>query len=77
MIAAEEIKHGGTDTVHKQSSHKPDGIKSEDFELQDRADQRTKAAGSTKIDEVTKRDESASASIYYHEGGGLIAKSVD
>ena len=38
----EDNGYEGTDPVQKQSSHQPYGIKSEDFELQDQADRRTK-----------------------------------
>ena len=43
----EDNGYEGTDPVHKQSSHQPYGIKSEDCELQDQADRRTKKVGNT------------------------------
>ena len=47
-------------------------IKSEDCELQERADRRADEMGNTKIDEELKKEEVSSATMYYHDGGGVV-----
>uniref|UniRef100_A0AAV1UXG6 Uncharacterized protein n=1 Tax=Peronospora matthiolae TaxID=2874970 RepID=A0AAV1UXG6_9STRA len=49
----EDNEYEGDDSVHKQSIHQPEGIKSEDCELQDQADRRAEKVGNAKIEDET------------------------
>ena len=60
----EDNECDGADSVHKQSRHQSDGIRSEDCEIQKRADRRAKEMGNTRIDDRIKKEEVPSATIY-------------
>ena len=72
----EDNECDGADPVYKHSSHRSDGIKSEDCELRERADRRVKEMGNTNVDEETKRDELSSAPMCYHHGGKMFDEDV-
>uniref|UniRef100_A0AAV1VNF8 Uncharacterized protein n=1 Tax=Peronospora matthiolae TaxID=2874970 RepID=A0AAV1VNF8_9STRA len=73
----EDNRYEVTDPVHKQSSRQPDRIKSEDCELQDQVDKRTKKMDCTKTDEETTKDELTPSPMYHHDAGELFAEDVD